>query len=61
MIFFTSHVKIDHTLGIKKRSYINKLNEHCSDCDKEVERIHKLLNSCMKKYSAHIIGLEKNQ
>lgn len=26
LLFFFSHIEIDHTLGVKKRSYINKLN-----------------------------------
>jgi hypothetical protein len=30
MIFFTSYVEVDHTLGVKKRTYIQKLNEHSS-------------------------------
>ncbi len=26
IVFFTSYVEIDHSLGIKKRSYIDQLN-----------------------------------
>ena len=59
MVFFTSYVEIDHSLGVKKRSYIEKLNEHSDDCHKEVNRISKILSSQIKSYNAHVIGLEK--
>lgn len=29
LVFFFSSLKIDHSLGVKKRSYIDYLNEHC--------------------------------
>lgn len=51
---------MDHSLGVKKRSYIDQLNEHSDDCFKEVNRIKTLLDKKVKKYNAHIIGLEKN-
>jgi len=33
LIFFFSFIEIDHTLGVKKRSYIDYLNEHEDICD----------------------------
>ena len=32
LIFFMSYVEIDHSLGVKKRSYIDLLNEHSEKC-----------------------------
>jgi hypothetical protein len=32
LFFFFSYVKIDHSLGTKKRSYIDYLNEHSDNC-----------------------------
>jgi len=34
IVFFSSFVEIDHSLGVKKRSYIDQLNEHSDDCSK---------------------------
>jgi hypothetical protein len=59
MVFFTSYVEIDHSLGVKKRSYIDYLNEHSEDCRKEVDRIYEFLKKDMKRFNAHVIGLEK--
>jgi len=36
IIFFTSYIEIDHSLGVKKRSYIDFLNQHSDDCFIEV-------------------------
>ncbi len=58
IIFFTSHVEIDHSLGVKKRSYIDQMNEHSDECSKEVDRLEKTLSK-FQKYNVHIIGLEK--
>lgn len=60
MIFFTSYVEINHSLGIKKRSYIDQLNDHSSECSNEVDKIKTLLDKKMSKYNAHVIGLQKN-
>lgn len=57
MIFFTSYVEINHSLGIKKRSYIDQLNDHSSECANEVNKIKTLLDKKMSKYNAHVIGL----
>jgi hypothetical protein len=32
LVFFFSYVEIDHSLGLKKRSYIDYLNEHSDEC-----------------------------
>jgi len=43
LVFFLSYVKIDHSLGTKKRSYIDKLNEHSDACREEIERLSKTI------------------
>jgi PAB1-binding protein PBP1 len=45
-------------LGVKKRSYIDQLNEHSEECSQEVDRLEKTLNK-FQKHNIHIIGLEK--
>lgn len=41
LIFFFSHLEIDHSLGVKKISYINYLNQHADTCLDEVKHLAK--------------------
>lgn len=41
LLFFFSHIEIDHTLGVKKRSYIDHLNQHAELCRAEVAHLGK--------------------
>jgi hypothetical protein len=45
LLFFFSYVAIDHSLGLKKRSYIDHLNEHSDQCLEEVHRLSKTIRS----------------
>ncbi len=45
LLFFFSYVHIDHSLGTKKRSYINYLNEHSENCREEVTRLSKTIRT----------------
>jgi hypothetical protein len=45
LLFFFSYVEIDHSLGTKKRSYINILNEHSENCRDEVVKLSKTIRT----------------
>lgn len=59
MIFFMSHVEIDHSLGVKKRSYIDRLNEHSEECKEEIKKLCKSVNKVSKLGKVFVIGYSK--
>lgn len=60
LIFFFSYVAIDHTLGKKKISYIDLLNEHSEECLDEVIHLSKSIRRYTEECKCYIISLDKN-
>ena len=60
LIFFFSYVAIDHTLGKKKISYIDLLNEHSEECREEVVHLSKTIRTYTEECKCYIISWDKN-
>jgi hypothetical protein len=60
LLFFFSYVHIDHSLGTKKRSYIDYLNEHSENCREEVIKLSKTIRTYTDECKTYIISLDKN-
>jgi hypothetical protein len=59
LVFFFSYVKIDHSLGTKKRSYIDKLNAHSEACSEEIERLSKTIRKFTDECKTYVISFDK--
>lgn len=59
ILFFFSHIEIDHSLGVKKRSYIDYLNEHADLCREEVEKLAKTVKKFTDRCYTYIISYDK--
>jgi hypothetical protein len=59
LLFFFSHIEVDHSLGNKKRSYIDHLNEHADLCREEVTHLGKSVKRFTDECRTYIISYDK--